>query len=66
MTGERTGQHEEMLGHVLDAYDSELEHKVDAIISLIGPLMIIVTAFVAVVIIIALFVPMMSIMSQFK
>ncbi len=66
MTGERTGQLEEMLGHVSDAYDSEVERKVDAIISLIEPLMIILMALGAVVIIIALFVPMMSIMSQIK
>src|SRR5690606_3678459 len=40
MTGERTGQLEEMLAHVAKAYDAEVERKIETMISLIEPAMI--------------------------
>lgn len=63
-TGEKTGQLEEMLGHVAKAYDREVEQKVEGMISLIEPLMIIVLAGMIVVIVMALLVPMLSVMNQ--
>lgn len=66
MTGERTGQLEEMLGHVSVAYDAEVERKIDAMISLIEPMMIIVLGGVVVLVVFALMVPMLSVMSQMR
>jgi general secretion pathway protein F len=66
MTGERTGQLEEMLGHVSIAYDAEVERKVDAMIGLIEPLMVIFMTVGGAGILGALMVPMLSIMNQMK
>ena len=55
-----------MLQHVADAYDAEVERKIDAMISLIEPLMIIVMGGIVVVVVAALLVPMMSIMSNMR
>lgn len=65
-TGEKTGDLEGMLSHVAQAYDSEVERKIESLISLIEPLMIIVMACVASVVIIALLVPMLSVMSSVR
>lgn len=66
MTGERTGQLEEMLGHVAVAYDAEVERKVDAMISLIEPMMVILMTGGAGGILAALMIPMMSVMNQIR
>ena len=65
-TGEKTGDLEGMLSHVAQAYDSEVERKIESLIALIEPLMIIVMACVASVVIIALLVPMLSVMSSVR
>jgi len=64
MTGERTGQLEEMLGHVAVAYDAEVQRKIEGMISLVEPVMIIVMAGSAGGIIAAVMIPMFSIMNQ--
>jgi general secretion pathway protein F len=66
MTGEKTGQLEEMLGHVSVAYDAEVERKVEALIGLIEPVMIIVMTVGGAGILGALMVPMLSIMNQIR
>ena len=66
MTGERTGQLEEMLGHVSTAYEAEVQRKIESLISLVEPVMIIIMAGSAGGIIAAVLVPMMSIMSQIR
>jgi type II secretory pathway component PulF len=66
MTGERTGQLEEMLGHVAIAYDAEVERKVEGLIGLIEPLMIILMTGGGGAILGALMVPMLSIMRQLR
>ena len=65
-TGEKTGDLEGMLTHVAKAYDTEVERKIESMISLIEPLMIIVMACVASVVIVALLVPMLSVMSSVR
>ena len=65
-TGERTGELEQMLRHVSDAYDAEVERKIDSLISLIEPLMILVMGGIVVVVVIALLVPMLSVMNQVR
>jgi general secretion pathway protein F len=66
MTGERTGQLEEMLGHVAVAYDAEVERKVEAMISIIEPIMIIVMAGISATVIVGMLMPMLSVMSQIR
>jgi len=65
-TGEKTGQLEEMLGHVASAYDTEVQQKVDSMISLIEPMMIIVMAILIGGVVIAMLVPMISVMSSVR
>jgi general secretion pathway protein F len=65
-TGEKTGELEQMLKHVSEAYDAEVERKIDAMISLIEPLMIIVMAGVIVVVVLAMLIPMLSVMNQVR
>ncbi len=66
LTGEKTGQLEEMLGHVSVAYDAEVERKVEAMIGLIEPLMVIFMTVGGAGILGALMVPMLSIMNQMR
>ena len=66
MTGEKTGQLEEMLGHVAVAYEAEVQRKIEAMISLVEPVMIIFMAGSAGGIIAAVLVPMLSIMNQIR
>jgi general secretion pathway protein F len=66
MTGERTGQLEEMLGHVATAYEAEVQRKIESLISLVEPVMIVVMAGSAGGIIAAVLVPMLSIMNQIR
>lgn len=65
-TGEKTGELENMLGHVAKAYDAEVERKIDAMISIIEPMMIIVMSAIIVVVVVALLVPMLSIMKKVR
>lgn len=66
MTGERTGQLEEMLAHVATAYEAEVQRKIESLISLVEPVMIVVMAGSAGGIIAAVLVPMLSIMNQIR
>ena len=66
MTGERTGQLEEMLSHVAVAYEAEVQRKIESLISLVEPVMIVVMAGSAGGIIAAVLVPMLSIMNQMR
>ncbi len=66
LTGERTGQLEEMLSHVAVAYEAEVTRKIEGLISLIEPIMIVIMAGSAGSIIAAVMVPMFSIMNQIR
>jgi general secretion pathway protein F len=66
MTGERTGRLEEMLGHVATAYEAEVARKIESMISLVEPVMIVFMAGSAGGIIAAVLVPMLSIMNQIR
>lgn len=63
-TGEKTGELENMLHHVSVAYDAEVERKIESMISLIEPLMIILMGAVVVLVVVALLVPMMNVMDS--
>ncbi len=66
MTGERTGQLEDMLSHVAVAYDAEVERKIAAMISLIEPAMIIIMGGITVLVVFSLMMPMLSVMNQLR
>lgn len=65
-TGEKTGELEQMLQHVSTAYDSEVEQKIGAMISIIEPLMILLMGAIVAVVVVAMMVPMLSVMSQMR
>jgi type II secretory pathway component PulF len=55
-----------MLGHVSVAYDAEVERKVEAMIGLIEPMMVILMTVGGAVILGSLMIPMLSIMNQIR
>lgn len=62
--GEETGQLSEMLNRIADNYDEEVDNSVGAITSIIEPIMIVMMAFVVGIIVIALFMPIIEIVSK--
>ena len=65
-TGEKTGQLEEMLAHVSEAYDAEVERKISSMVSLIEPLMMIVLFAIAGIVVGSMMLPMLSVMNQIR
>ena len=61
--GEETGQLPEMLLKVADVYDDEVDNTVAGLTSLLEPIMIVLLAVVVGTIVIALFLPLISIIS---
>ncbi len=59
--GEETGKLPDMLDKIADTYDEEVDNAVDALTSMIEPLMIIFLAVVVGTIVIALFMPLIKI-----
>ena len=62
--GEETGALPEMLVRVADAYDDEVDNAVDALTSIIEPIMIVLLALIIGTIVIAMFVPLISIITE--
>ena len=61
--GEETGQLPEMLLKVAEVYDDEVDNSVAALTSLLEPVMIVLLALIVGTIVIALFMPLISIIS---
>ena len=61
--GEETGQLSEMLNRIADNYDEEVDNSVSAITSIIEPIMIVFLAVVVGTIVIALFLPIIQMVS---
>lgn len=59
--GEETGNMEEMLDRIADYYEEEVEVATQALISALEPLIIVVLAVICVVIILAVYLPMLQI-----
>ena len=59
--GERSGQLEEMLGNVADAYDSQVETKVAALTSLLEPAMIVFMGLAVAFIVFSVLMPILQI-----
>ena len=64
--GEETGQLPEMLLKIADVYDDEVDNSVSALTSLLEPIMICVLAVVVAVIVLALFQPLITIITRFN
>ncbi len=62
--GEETGALPDMLMKIADVYDDEVDNAVTALTSLLEPIMIVFLAFVVGTIVIALFMPLISIIGQ--
>jgi type IV pilus assembly protein PilC len=61
--GEETGQLPEMLLKIAEVYDDEVDNSVAAVTSLLEPMMIVFLAVVVGTIVVALFMPLISIIS---
>jgi len=61
--GEETGQLPEMLLKIADVYDDEVDNSVAALTSMLEPVMIVLLALIVGTIVIALFLPLISIIS---
>jgi general secretion pathway protein F len=59
--GEKSGELEEMLGNVANAYDSQVETKVAALTSLLEPIMIVVMGVVVAFIVFSILMPILQI-----
>jgi type IV pilus assembly protein PilC len=62
--GEATGELDKMLLKVADAYDVAVDRRIDALFKVIEPALLIFMAVIVGFIVVALFMPLMSIMSQ--
>ena len=62
--GEETGQLPDMLLKIADVYDDEVDNAVDAMTSMIEPIMIVLLAAIVGTIVIALFLPMITIINE--
>lgn len=62
--GEETGALPAMLGRVADTYDEEIDNAVAGITSILEPVMIVIMALVVGTIVIALFLPLVTIIQQ--
>jgi type IV pilus assembly protein PilC len=62
--GEETGQLPEMLLKIADVYEDEVDNSVSALTSMLEPLMIVMLAIVVGVIVMALFMPLISVINN--
>ena len=66
MVGEETGALDEMLDKIADFYDQEVEATVNALTSLIEPILIVIMGIVIGGMIIALYLPMFDVIKLIK
>jgi len=64
--GEETGQLPEMLLKIADVYEDEVDNSVSALTSMLEPLMIVVLAVVVGTIVMALFLPLISVIQNLQ
>jgi len=63
--GEETGDMPEMLTQIADVYDEEVDNSIASLTSMVQPLMIVFLAGAVVLIVLALFLPFITIMQSF-
>ena len=61
--GEKTGELENMLSQVSDAYDFQVKNKVDAMTGLLGPVVIVIMGLAIAVIVFSVMIPMFDMTS---
>jgi general secretion pathway protein F len=59
--GERSGQLEQMLQHVANAYDSQVSMRVSTMTRILEPLMILIMAAIVLCIVMAMLIPLLQI-----
>jgi len=64
--GEETGRVPEMLGKIADTYDGEVDAAVEGLTSIIEPILIVFLAVIVGTIVIAMFMPLVSIISNIQ
>ncbi len=64
--GERTGKLDELLFHVSEYYDSQVDYTINNLVSLIEPVLIVVLGIAVLGMALGIFMPMWSLMSLFK
>ena len=64
--GEETGQLPEMLLKIADVYDDEVDNSVAALTAMLEPVMIVFLAIVVGTIVVALFLPLISIITTLQ
>jgi type IV pilus assembly protein PilC len=64
--GEETGQLPEMLMKIAEVYDDEVDNAVEGLTSLLEPIMIVFLALIVGTIVIALFMPLIAIISNLQ
>jgi type IV pilus assembly protein PilC len=64
--GEETGALPDMLARIADTYDEEVDNAVNGLTSIIEPLMIVFLALLVGTIVIALFLPIVSIIQHLQ
>jgi type IV pilus assembly protein PilC len=62
--GEETGQLPEMLNRVADIYDEEVDNAVTALTSIIEPVLIVFLAVVVGTIVLAMFLPLIALITK--
>lgn len=62
--GEETGELDTMLNKVADAYEKQVDRRIEAMFKLLEPLLLVVIAGMVGFIVVALFMPLLEIMSQ--
>ena len=62
--GEETGQLPEMLNRVADIYDEEVDNAVTALTSIIEPILIVFLAVVVGTIVLAMFLPLITLITK--
>jgi type IV pilus assembly protein PilC len=62
--GEETGALDDMLYKVADVYDEEVEVRVEALVSLLEPIMVVVLGLIVGFIVIALFMPLIKLLND--
>ena len=62
--GEETGKLPSMLGKIADAYDDEVDNAVAALTSVIEPILIVFLAVIVGIIVVALFLPLTSVIGE--
>lgn len=63
--GEKTGELENMLSQLSDAFDFQVKNKVDALTGLMGPVVIVIMGLAIAVIVFSVMIPMFDMTSAF-